>query len=71
MTAISAGLGCFAAATDIPLLESPLALLLYVGGGALIGAGILHPFNFAWVGAIIGGLAMMGLIVYIVATTSI
>jgi hypothetical protein len=71
MTLISAGLGCFTAAIVIPLLESPFALVLYIGAGSLIGAGVLHPFKIAWVGAIIGTLTMMGLLLYIVATTPI
>jgi len=71
MTLISAGFGCFAAASSIPVLENPLALLLICGGGSLIGAGVLQPFKFAWVGAIIGALAIMGLLLYALATTPI
>jgi hypothetical protein len=71
ITLASAGLGCFTAATTIPLLENPLALVLHVSGGALIGAGLLYPFKIAWAGAILGVLAILGLLAYVVAMTPI
>jgi hypothetical protein len=72
-TLIALGLACYVwvQRSQIPLLEHPIILLPLIGSGALVGAGILHPFRVAWMGALIGALAMLALVGCAVATAKI
>jgi integral membrane sensor domain MASE1 len=63
-TLIAAGLGYMVAADGINLPDSITVPLWFVSGAA-IGAGICHPFRLAWVGAIIGALAILALAIYV------
>jgi hypothetical protein len=48
-----------------------LTFLGWLVGGAFIGAGILHPFKRAWLGAMLGVLAQLALLYVLVLTTPI
>ncbi len=73
ITYIVLGAGVFSAVgqSGVAVLDYPLILVPLVGSGALIGAGILHPFRRAWLGAAIGAGGMIGLLFYVIFTTEI
>jgi len=72
-TMVATGLGAlvFAFSNQLPLLDYPAVTFLYVAPPALIGAGLLHPFRLAWVGALVGALGMLIFLGYCVATVEI
>jgi hypothetical protein len=61
----------FTFAAKMPLLESPLALALHILSAAIIGAGALHPFKKAWLGALTGALIWLAFLIIVASTVDI
>jgi hypothetical protein len=68
---ISVGLGYLFAAIRLGQLRYAIMLLPLFCAGPLICAGILHPFRLAWLGAVIGFLAIAAVLLYAVMTADI
>jgi hypothetical protein len=49
-----------------PMNSVLLVLFLWIGGGALIAAGLLMPFGKVWAGAIFGGV-LQALLIFVLA----
>jgi hypothetical protein len=62
---ISIGLGGFAILirAGIPLLEDPTVTITAIVAAAFIIAGLFHLFRLGWVGAIVGAIAMIALLI--------
>jgi hypothetical protein len=73
ITLVCVGLGSFilAANSGLAVLEQPIVLFPIVGGAALVGAGLFHPFKLAWLGAMLGVIVIIALLSHLVATTPI
>jgi hypothetical protein len=69
----AAGLWCLLAiqVANQPLLESSLALGAWFIGGAFIGAALFNPFKVAWLGAWMGVLAQLTLLMILIFMTPI